>query len=157
MLARIILLFTLAIVGCGKPSTTNRVPRQPAAPTVPNDPCLGGFVGDWAGDEGVELHIARNADGSATISLPPNGAWDSVVNNVRLEGTSLRYELYMYYKGNEDFGTITNPIGDHPYSGVRNEVTLSQGDAPNTLRQKLVTKDVPDGVESVLRRHGDGG
>lgn len=157
MLIRTLLIFAFALAGCDKPGPTNRVARQPSAPVVPNDPNVGSYVGDWAGDEGLELSIKQNADGSAAISLPPNPAWDSVVNNVRFDGASLKYDLYMYYKGKEDFKTITNTVGDHPYSGVRNEVTLSKDEAPNTLKQRLVTKDAPQGVEGVLRRQGDGG
>jgi len=157
MLVRTLLIFALAVAGCGKPAPSNRVARQPSAPVAPNDPKLAAYVGDWAGKDGVELSITRNADGSVTISLPPNVAWDSVVNNVRFDGPNLRYDLYMYYKGKEDFTTISNTVGDHPYSGVRNEVTLSNGDAPNTLKQRVVTKDVPQGVEAILRRNGGGG
>lgn len=157
MLVRTLLILAFALIGCDKPAAVNRVTRQPSAPVVPSDPSLGLYVGDWAGDDGLELSITRNADGSAAISLPPNPAWDSVVNNVRFDGTNLKYDLYMYYKGKEDFTTITNTVGDHPYSGVRNEVTLSRGEAPNTLKQRLVTKDTPQGVEGTLRRHGGGG
>jgi hypothetical protein len=157
MLVRSLLIFALALAGCGRPAPVNRTARQPSAPVVPTDPNIDRYVGHWAGDDGVELSITRNADGSATISLPPNAAWDAVVNNVRFDGSTLRYDLYMYYRGKEDFATFTNTVGDHPYSGVRNEVTLTKGDVANTLIQRLVTKDVPQGIESVLRRHGGGG
>jgi hypothetical protein len=151
---RTLLILALALAGCSKSAPANRVARQPSAPVVRGDPNLGIYIGDWAGADGLELSIIRNTDGSATISLPPNAAWDSVVNNARFEGSSLKYDLYMYYKGKEDFPTITNTVGDHPYSGVRNEVTLSKTNAPDTLKQRWVTKDVPQGVEGILRRHG---
>lgn len=156
MIARVSLLIAVAIVGCGKTTSTNRVARQNSAPVIASDARIAAFVGDWAGDDGVELSIARSADGSATISVPSNAEWEAVVNNVRFEGTSLRYDLYLYYAGSEDFRTITNVVGDHPYSGVRNEVTLTPGDGPNELEEAFVTEDVPNPIRGTLRRHVGG-
>ena len=92
----------------------NRVARQTAASVVASDPTLAAFVGDWADDEGFELSIVPNPDGSATIISPSNTAWDAVVNHARCEGGTLRYDLYMYYKGPEDFRAPANLTGDHP-------------------------------------------
>ncbi|MCY2954863.1 MAG: hypothetical protein NTU53_23270 [Planctomycetota bacterium] len=160
MAARTIILGLLAfaIIGCNRAAPTNRVPRQASAPGVPGDPRLAKFIGDWTEDDRkVVLSITRNADGSGCISSPANAVWDEVINNVRLEGDTLRYDSYNYYKGKEDFRTITNTVGDHPYSGVCNEVTLSPNEDPNTLKQKLVTKVTPKGVEGTLRRRSGGG
>jgi hypothetical protein len=151
----LLLFLALAVTGCSGSTPSDRVARQQSAPVIASDSRLSPYIGDWAGDDGLELSIKRNADGSATVSLPPNSVWDLVVNNVRFDGTSLRYDLYFYYKGKENFTTITNTVGDHPYSGVLNEMVLTKGDISNTLKQRVVTKVTPHSIYAVLRRQGD--
>ena len=141
MVPRLILIvLALAVIGC---SRSNRVPRETAAPFVAADPRLAAFIGEWRYENSsvVAFSIASNADGSATVSHPYAGGhashvWDSVVNNVRLEQNTLRYDVYYYYKGDEEFHIGEDSVGDHPFSGKRNEVTLEVGEKPDTLTFK---------------------
>ncbi|MCC6679596.1 MAG: hypothetical protein IT445_01730 [Phycisphaeraceae bacterium] len=63
----------------------------------------------------------------------------------------------MYYTGPEDFSTITNPSGAHPYSGVRNESTLLFQDDPDRLTHTISTKDALNPIGEELTRVKAGG
>jgi len=84
--------------------------------------------------------------------------WDSVINNVRWEGEALRFDEYMYYDGSEDFTTVSNPTGEHPYSGVKNDSTffILQSDR-NRLVYRVKTVYTPQPVEVELTKAQSGG
>lgn len=149
------LVLALFCVGCHQSAsrTPGRVPRQASAPFLPEHSSLENFIGEWAEGEDILFTIHRDEKGRAVIEVAQSPSWDSVVNNVRFEGASLCFDQYMYYTGSEDFTTLTNPVGDHPYSGVRNASVLTpNGDDPDVLKYSLKTKDLDSPVESELER-----
>ncbi len=151
------LVLVILCVGCGEDASSvpSRVPRQPSDPFVPKHPRRQVFVGEWAQDGDTEFIIHRDKEGRVLIDVPKNLVWDSVVNNVRFEGDSLCFDQYMYYTGPANFTSLGNPVGDHPYSGVRNASVLSPNpDDPNVLEYSLKTKDIEAPFEGQLQKVG---
>lgn len=139
MTPRIVVVLAL-VAGCND-APSNRVPRQAAAPVIAADPRLSRFIGDWGAENGApaEFSITQNADGSATIRQPygDGSGFDSVVNNARFDGDALRYDVYFYYTGDTDYHEDEDSIGDHPFSGQRNEVTLTVDKVTDTLTMRM--------------------
>jgi len=133
------------------------VSRKNAAPEVPPHPLLARYLGEWQVKGETVLAIATSSGGTVTIQSKQSPPWESVINNVRWEGDELRYDEYNYYTGPEDFTTVSNPTGEHPYSGVKNEMRLMLTDRPNRLKQSVTTIHTPQPIEDVLTRAPDGG
>ena len=80
-----------------------------------------------------------------------------MINNVRWQDGELPYDEYHYYTGPEDFTTIANRTGDHPYSGVKNDTRLKLTDEPNRLTQSVTTVYTTQPIECDLIRAPGGG
>jgi len=146
----------LLVVGCFRsaPPRAGRVTRLASAPGVPLHPSREQFLGRWQAEGEIAIAITTRADGSVAIEtvLGSDAPWVSVINNVRWEADTLRCDVYFYYTGSEDLRTISNPLGDHPYSGVRNNVGLSLGERTDTLRETFSTADLPEPIVQELIR-----
>ena len=78
------------------------------------------FVGKWAGEEGELCYsIIKKTDNSIEIKSPPNEIWREVIKNIRLDGRKLIFDQFLYTDPSEDYKTIVNKSGEHPFSGVR--------------------------------------
>jgi len=80
------------------------------------------FIGHWASEEGEVCYIiSKDAEGNVTISGPPNEVWRTVLRNVRLEGERIMFDQFNYIDPNENYKSIIDNSGEHPFSGVRCE------------------------------------
>lgn len=98
---------------------------------VPEDPrALERFEGTWADEDGnVNYTISANAGRTAAITTPENSTWTTVIRNARVDGNRLMFDQYSYTPASEALKSIVTPSGDHPYSGMRNEITLETSPA----------------------------
>ncbi len=133
------------------------VSRKVAAREVPPHPLRARYLGEWQIEGDTVLVIATRPDGTVTIQSTQDPPWDSVVNNVRWDGDKLRYDQYHYYTGPEDFTTITNRTGRHPFSGVKIDTRLMLTDDSSRLRQSVTTVHTPQPIEEDLTRASIGG
>jgi len=137
-----------------KTSNTARVPAGVAAAGLP---------GEWMDAESgaIVYRIARGSDGTYTIAVPCSDAWRVVFKNVRFDGAKLMFDQYWYVPASSDFKTISNPAGEHPFSGVRCETTLEvDKDNRDVATVTVKTVHTPQGIAERLsrrRREGDGG
>jgi hypothetical protein len=145
------LVFLLFVLNGCTPGTP-AVGRETAAPVIGPHPGLARFVGEWADEKGDTSYIiASNPDGSVTISLPRSQDWDAVINNVRFDGTTLNFDVYMYYTGKLTFHTLSNPGGQHPFSGARTTYTLRPAAASATL-EGVATSGSLKPIEVTVRK-----
>lgn len=119
---------------------------------VPAHPNRHRFLGEWESEGEAVLTIVMQPDGSVTIESVDDPDWASVINNVRWEADALHYDQYMYYTGQEDLATIINPLGGHPFSGVRIASVLSLTDDPDRLGHSVSTEATPQPIAVELRR-----
>jgi len=79
------------------------------------------YVGSWGDKENIFLTI-RLEDGAPKIDTPNVEIWRTEIQNVRLEGSALIFEQIHYLEDT----TYTEKWGEHPYSGVINNVELRE-------------------------------
>ena len=131
--------------------------RQVSNPYVPEHPKRSRLLGEWL-SEGESVFVVEASEaGRVTIRSPEEPPWESVINNVRWDGDTLRYDQYAYYTGPEKFTSITNPSGDHPFSGVRNNISLNFTDDPDRLKLTGSTVHVTEPIGMELTRSPKGG
>jgi hypothetical protein len=134
------------------PVAPGRVARQASAPSVPDHPLRGRFIGQWQSDGDTVLVIETLPIGTVTLRSTQEHPWQSVINNVRWSGDALHYDEYWYYVGDKDFSGPANPSGNHPFSGVRGEVALRlMGDAMR-IRQTASTEHTPEPIQIELTK-----
>lgn len=131
--------------------------RQVSNPYVPEHPKRSRLLGEWQSEGEIAFVVELGEAGRVTIGSLQDPPWECVINNVRWNGDTLRYDQYWYYTGPEKFTTITNPSGGHPYSGVRNDISLNFTDDPDRLKLTASTVHVTEPVEMELTRSPEGG
>jgi hypothetical protein len=83
------------------------------------------FVGHWAYDEGEICYIiSKDKEGNIRIETPTNEAWRIVLRSVRFENKRIMFDEFYYTDPNEDYKSIIDPSGEHPFSGVRSETVF---------------------------------
>lgn len=83
------------------------------------------FVGRWANEDGEVCYIIiQDTEGNLKIETAPNDAWRTVLKNMRLEGKRIMLDQFSYTDPNEDYKSIIDRSGEHPFSGVRCETIL---------------------------------
>lgn len=131
--------------------------RQVSNPYVPEHPKRSRLLGEWQSEGAIAFVVKAGEAGRVTIGSPQDPPWESVINNVRWDGDTLRYDQYMYYTGPEKFTSITNPSGGHPFSGVRNNISLNFTDDPDRLKETLSAVPLTEPIEMDLTRSPEGG
>lgn len=129
-------------------TSQSNVPASRPAQDAP-----GLFDGTWIAEGEPVYHISQRGDSPIRIETPPNDTWRVEIKNIRLEGRSLRFEQYHYTAASPDLKSITNPTGEHPFSGVECKVTLTPDpDDRNLLHQSMATVQTPEPITGILRR-----
>lgn len=83
------------------------------------------FVGRWANEDGEVCYIiTQDTEGNLRLETAPNDAWRTVLKNMRLEGKRIMLDQFSYTDPNEDYKSIIDRSGEHPFSGVRFETVL---------------------------------
>ena len=126
-----------------KPGAPGRVDRVKAAPNIPANPNLKNFLGSWH-REGELVFTIRPVDAGGIVEFDTDGTWDILVNNVRFEQDDLRFDVFSYYAGNEDFSAPGNATGDHPFSGVKVEYQLIASTDSDIIRVINTMPSIPD-------------
>lgn len=116
------------------------------------------FVGQWVNEDGEVCYIiTQDTEGNLKIETAPNDAWRTVLKNMRLEGKRIMLDQFSYTDPNEDYKSIIDRSGEHPFSGVRFETVLEVN--PKDSNELLTTGSsvgkygiFTDPNKSVLRR-----
>lgn len=123
------LLVAVVLGGCGDdPSPTDPIPARPvSAPYIASDPTLSPYFGTWMCEGNEVVSVVRQADGSGMVVAGEMEGWDSVVNNIRIDGKSLLYDQYNYFDMSRVPGPRHPMFREHPFSGVKCEMELNPG------------------------------
>lgn len=116
------------------------------------------FVGQWANEDGEVCYIiTQDIEGNLKIETAPNDAWRTVLKNMRLEGKRIMFDEFSYTDPNEDYKSIIDRSGEHPFSGVRYKTVLEVN--PKNSNELLTNGSavskygiLTDPNKSVLRR-----
>lgn len=82
------------------------------------------FEGRWANEDGEVCYIISINDSKFKIETPQNEVWRTVLKNIQVGENKVIFDSYFYTDPNENLKSIVNPLGYHPFSGVRSEVAL---------------------------------
>jgi hypothetical protein len=119
------------------------------------------FIGRWANEDGDVCYvITRDAVGTVRMEEPPNEVWRPVFRNIRLQEQKILFDQFMHSDPNDDFKSMMDKSGHHPFSGVRCETIFEINPLdPNELfaRMSALSKygafmDLNDPNVSVFRR-----
>ncbi|MBB6429594.1 hypothetical protein [Algisphaera agarilytica] len=100
--------------------------RQIADLTIPPHPKREALIGEWA-SEGETVYTIEEQDGKVLIKPTQSPPWESMINNLRWEEDVLRFDEYYYLDDPENPGYV------HPFSGVRNDSSLTPQTDPDRL------------------------
>ena len=115
---------------------------------------LSAFIGSWANENGEICYlITKSDDENLTIEVPPNDMWTTVIKNLRLEGKTIEFDEFMYTDPNEDYKSIIDRSGEHPFSGVRCKTIFEVNpNDPNELIESGTTIHTPVLTKEILRK-----
>lgn len=115
---------------------------------------LSTFIGSWANENGEICYaITKDDDGNLTVEVPPNDIWMTVIKNLRLEGKTIAFDEFMYTGPNEDYKSIIDKSGEHPFSGVRCKTIFEVNpNDPNELIESGTTIHTPVLIKEILRK-----
>lgn len=129
---------------------------QPAAETteVEDLEAVLRFVGSWAAEDGDVCYIISSEPSRGVkIKMPPDDAWETRIKNVCLHDGCLMFDEYHYTSPRDDFKTIVNRSGEHPFGGVRCQVVLElDPDDPKRMTCTMKTIHTPEPITTTLRR-----
>ncbi len=121
------------LCGCGAEEKAIETVRAVSDSVVGASPDLQPFFGTWIYDGEDVVSIVRRADGSAVLQTPIADGWDVVVNNVRLDGRSLIYDVYCYFAPERSSNPEARRLRHHPFSGTKCEMELNPGEHSDEL------------------------
>ncbi len=126
----------------------------PGQATIEDGSALQPWIGRWADDDGnVLVSITLEPDGTATIKVPSADPWETIVKNVRFDGGRLRFDEYHYTEPRDEYKSVTNSSGEHPFSGVRCEVLLEIDPASaDRMEYRVNTPVLGEAKKAMLRR-----
>ena len=94
--------------------------------TLPDDVTAEAFLGDWYDEDGtIAYRVIGRPDGTAVIQVTQYEMWRVELKDIRFEDGSLLFAQYQYTPTSDDYKNITNPAGEHPFSGVRCDIVLT--------------------------------
>ena len=113
----------------------------------------GAFDGSWMAEGEVCYEISHNAGETPIIRVPANDTWRVEIEDVKLDNLTLRFYQYHYTPARDEMKSVTNPSGEHPFSGVRCEVTLTMKPGePNRMTMSLKTAQTTEPIIGVLTK-----
>jgi len=114
---------------------------------------VGAFDGSWMAEGEVSYEISHTAGKTPIIRVRANDTWRVKIEDVKLDNLTLRFNQYNYTPARDEMKTITNPTGEHPFSGVRCEVTLTMKPGePNSITMSLKMAQITEPIVGVLTK-----
>ena len=114
------------------------------------------YVGQWAVEGEVGYIITHIPNLGLKIETPTNDPNDTikiVSRNLRWQDNKIKFDSFCYFLSSEDYKTITNQYGDHPFSGVRLETIMEIfGQNPDELLVNVRTFQTPESIKAVYKK-----
>ncbi len=82
------------------------------------------FAGSWVTENKEPCYIITECAETLKIETPSNNVWRTVLKNIRADGKRILFDMFHYIDPNENFKSIVDRSGEHPFSGVRCEAVF---------------------------------
>ena len=108
------------------------------------------FVGQWGTKKDGVIYTISDSFQLETIASPP---WETIIKHIHFDGQKLSFYSYSFTDKSDDYKTITNSSGEHPFSGVRVyiEFTLNPNN-PDELVETGSTRHTTETIKETLIR-----
>jgi hypothetical protein len=115
---------------------------------------LSAFIGSWGNEDGEICYvITKGDDGKLTVEVPLNDIWMTVIKNLRIEGKTIAFDEFMYTDPSENYKSMIDKSGEHPFSGVRCKTIFEVNpNDPNELIESGTTIHTPVLTKEILRK-----